>query len=326
MGRSTDAAAPDASVIIPTFNGARWLEACLSSLRRQTAWGRFEVIVVDDGSTDGTADVLRRFEWVRVVRNPVNRGFARSVNAGIRQGSGAVTVVLNNDTEADPRWLEELLAALHVAGHSGPTGMATSKILTMADRRVLHTTGDTVSQAGVPANRGVWEEDRGQWDEVTDVFGASGAAAAYTRGMLETIGLFEERFESYLEDVDLAWRARLAGFGCVFAPRAVVFHGVSSTGGGRYASFRVGRNRVWLLVRNYPSGPFRRHWREIVGALFAVAWDAVRHFRGEEARATLLGILTGIVTSPAMLTARRDIQRRRVIDDAAFEALLGGGR
>lgn len=313
--------APEASIVIPTYNGAHWIGPCLTSLRRQSAWGRFEVIVVDDGSTDATQDALRGFDWVHVVRSAANRGFAPAVNQGIRCAGGAVIVLLNNDTETDPRWLEELLDALR---RSSGAGMATSKILTLADRRTLHTTGDTVNSAGVAANRGVWEEDRGQWDGATEVFGASGAAGAYTRELLDHVGLFEERFVSYLEDVDLAWRARLAGFGCVFAPRAVVYHGVSSTGGGRYASFHVGRNRVWLLVRNYPSGPFRKHWREIAGALVAVGWDAVRHFRGEAARATFAGLLTGLFTSPTMLGARRDIQRRRTIDDDAFEALVDG--
>jgi GT2 family glycosyltransferase len=314
------AAIPSASIVIPTWNGAHWLGPCLDSLRRQTLWGRFETIVVDNGSTDGTSDVLGDHDWVQVIRFAENRGFAPAANAGIERARADVIVLLNNDTEAEPDWLEELLTALAAAPAAG---MAASKILTLADRRVLHTTGDTVDAAGAPGNRGAWELDRGQWDGATAVFGACGAAAAYRRALFDSVGPFEERFESYLEDVDLAWRARLAGFDCVFAPRAVVYHSVSATGGGAYASFRVARNRIWLIVRNYPARPLLRNLHRVAASIGSVALDAARHSAGAAARATLRGLVTGIVTSPSMLGSRRAIQAGRLLSDGEFEVLVG---
>jgi GT2 family glycosyltransferase len=200
--------------------------------------------------------------------------------------------------------------------------MATSKVRTMADRTRLHTTGDTLAVSGRPRNRGVWEVDSGQYDTAGEVFGASGAAAAYRRDLFDRVGLFEERFGSYLEDVDLSWRARLAGFGCVFVPTAVVYHHVSATGGGPYASYHVARNRIWLLVRNYPGGLLRRHADVVIESLAEEAFRAARAWRGAAARATLRGLMVGLLTWPRMLTARRSIQARRVLSDTAFERLL----
>ncbi|MFQ5460301.1 MAG: glycosyltransferase family 2 protein, partial [Anaerolineae bacterium] len=203
-------------------------------------------------------------------------------------------------------------------------GMATSKVTVIGRPGLLHTTGDTVDLAGRPGNRGAWESDTGQWDDRLDVFGANAAAAAYRRRLLDDVGAFETAFGSYLEDVDLAWRARLAGHGCVYAPRAVVAHHVSGTGGGVLASYLVARNRVWLIARNYPTRLLVRHLRVVVRGLAAEARSASVAWRGPEARATLRGLVVGLLTWPRMLAARRRIQAGRVLTDPELEALLSG--
>jgi GT2 family glycosyltransferase len=308
------------SVVIPTWNGAHFLPTCLDSIRRQTLRA-FETIVVDNGSTDDTGEVLAAYPEVQVVRLPQNVGFAPGVNAGIEAARGATIVLLNNDTEAEPRWLAALTEALHSAPD---VGMATSKLRLFDRRDVLHTTGDTVDLAGRAANRGVWEPDTGQWDDKLDVFGASGAAAAYKRQLFESVGMFEAAFGSYLEDVDLAWRARLAGWRCVYAPDAVVYHRVSATGGGPTASYYVGRNRIWLIARNYPSGLLRKHLRLVAGALLGELAAALAAWRGREARASLRGLAVGLLTWPRMLPARRAIQSTRRLSDEELERLLSG--
>ncbi len=314
-----------ASVVIPTWNGARFLDPCLEALDRQTlgglASGAYETIVVDNGSTDATGDVLARYPAVRVVRFPRNRGFAAAANAGIAASRTDVIVLLNNDTEAEPGWLAALVGAIEADPR---IGMATSKVRLWDRRDVLHTTGDTVDLAGSAANRGVWEVDRGQWDDRRAVFGANAAAAAYRRALFDDVGGFEEAFGSYLEDVDLAWRARLAGWGCVFAPGAVVYHHVSATGGGPLASYLVARNRVWLIARDYPARLLARHWRQVLAAQARVAREALAAWRGAAARATLRGVAAGLITWPRMLPARRRIQARRRVSDQALEALLRG--
>lgn len=310
-----------ASVVVPNWNGAHLLGTCLDALRRQTLTG-FEVLVVDGGSTDGTTDLVASYPEVRLVSLERNRGFAAAVNEGIRRARSDVVVLLNNDTEAEPGWLEALVGALCVE----PTiGMATSKVRLFDRRDTLHTTGDTVDLAGFAANRGVWQRDDGQWDGAVDVFGASGAAAAYRRSLFADVGLFEEAFGSYLEDVDLAWRARLAGWRCVLAPDAVVYHRLSATGGGPMASYLVARNRVWLIARNYPATLLARHWRHVARAQLGELRRALGAWRGAAARATLRGLLVGWCTWPRMLATRRRIQAGRRITDRQLESLLERG-
>jgi GT2 family glycosyltransferase len=232
-------------------------------------------------------------------------------------------VLLNNDTEVAAGWLTALTAPFQM---EPGLGMTTSKLLLFDDRDRLHTTGDRVHANGLASNRGFGEHDRGQYDDAFDVFGANAAAGAYRRAMLDEIGLFEAAFESYFEDVDLAWRARLAGWGCRFVPEAVVFHHVSATGGGPYASYRVARNRLWTIVRNMPAGLLRRHGAAIVAAQARIALDALRHVRGAAARATLRGQIVGATTWPRWLAARRRIQSARRIDEAQLSGLLEAER
>jgi GT2 family glycosyltransferase len=314
-----------ATVVIPTWNGARFLDPCLTALDAQSlgglASGTFETLVVDNGSTDDTAAILTRWPDVWVLRFPTNRGFAAAVNAGIRAARTDLVVLLNNDTEVEPGWLAALLGALR---DHPEAGMATSKVRLFDRREILHTTGDCVDLAGRPSNRGVWEQDTGQWDAARDVFGANAAAAAYRRALFDDVGLFEEAFGSYMEDVDLAWRARLAGWTCVYVPEAVVYHHLSATGGGALASYLVARNRIWLIARNYPARLLLRNLGRVAAAQAGIARAALGAWRGEAARATLRGQLVGLVTWPRMLGARRRIQASRRVPDAAMERMLGG--
>lgn len=315
--------APRATVIIPTWNGARFLPPCLAALDAQSLGGLdsgvFETIIVDNGSTDDTSELLAGYPGLRVMPLPCNLGFAAGVNVGIRAARSDTIVLLNNDTEVAPGWLEALLKALDA---SPEAGMATSKVRLFDRRDHLHTTGDTLDLAGMAGNRGVWELDRGQYDQATEVFGANAAAAAYRRALFEAIGPFEEAFGSYMEDVDLAWRARLAGWGCVFVPDALVYHQVSATGGGPMASYLVARNRIWLLARNYPSRLLLKHAPRVLGAQLGIAWRALRAWRGAAARATLRGQLAGMLGWPRMLSARRRIQASRRIALTELERLM----
>ncbi len=310
---------PPASIIIPNWNGAHHLPTCLDSLRRQTH-PNFEVIVVDNGSSDGSLELLGRdYPEVKVVALPENRGFAGGVNAGIREAHGEIIAVFNNDAEADPRWLEKLVGAL--ARHP-EAGMATPKVLLFDRREVINTAGDFYRVDGVPGNRGVWQRDEGQFDREEYVFGAAGVAAAYRRAMLDEVGLFDEEFFAFCEDVDLAWRAQLAGWKCVYVPQAVVYHKLSATGGGKIASYYCGRNFIYVVAKDYPTTLLKKHWRRIVRAQFDIAWEALRAWRGEAARARLRGQLAGLWGLPRMLANRRVVQASRRVSDEYLESIL----
>jgi len=307
------------SVVIPNWNGAHFLPGCLDSLRQQT-YSPLEVIVVDNGSTDGSRELLARdYPWVRVVALAENRGYAGGVNAGFRVARGEVLVAFNNDAEADPCWLAELLAALE---RHPEAGMAVGKVLLFDRRDTFHTTGDLYGRDGIPRNRGVWERDTGQYDREEFIFGAGGVAVAYRRAMLDDIGLLDEGFWSYCEDVDLSWRAQLAGYKCVYTPRAVVYHRLSATGGGPIASFYVARNTIWVLVKDVPGPLLRRYWWPMLQAQVRRAGEALRAWRGAAARATLRGQLAGLVSIPSLLGKRRQVQRTRRVTIEYLESIL----
>ena len=310
---------PLVSVIIPNWNGASHLPTCLDALRRQT-YAPIEVIVVDNASTDESRGLLAAdYPEAQVVALPTNQGFAGAVNRGIEVARGDVIALLNNDTEADPAWVSELARALN--DHPA-AGFAAAKLRLFDRRTVLHSAGDTFSRTGQANSRGVWEEDRGQYDHEGPVFSACGGAVAYRRAMLDDVGLLDEDFFFNLEDMDLAWRAQLRGYQCVFVPTALVYHKLSATGGGVTASYYTGRNSLWLIAKDYPAEWLRRDWPRILGAQLKVTWDAVRAWCGDAARARLRGQLAGLVGLPAVLRKRRGVQARRRVNLADLDPLL----
>jgi GT2 family glycosyltransferase len=307
------------SVVIPNWNGERFLRGCLQSLREQT-FKAFEVILVDNASTDGSlALVEKEFPEVRVVKLVRNLGLTGGANAGIKAAQGKVIALLNNDAEAHPNWLESLWDALQ---RHPEAGMAASKILLYDRRSIINSAGDFYRLDGVPGNRGVWEEDRGQYDREEYVFGACGGAAAYRKAMLEEIGLFDEDMFMYCEDVDLAWRAQIAGYRCVYTPKAIAYHRLSATGGGKLASFYNGRNFIYVLAKDYPSSLFRKYWPIILKAQLKIAADALRAWRGEAARARLRGQLAGLKAIPLALSKRQSVYSLRRVPDSYLESLL----
>ncbi len=307
------------SVVIPNWNGRHLLGACLDSLRGQT-YPEIEVVVVDGGSRDRSAAfVAEQYPEVRLLRLPRNLGFAGNVNAGLRAARGGMLALLNNDAEAEPDWLAELARTLEADPRAGSCA---AKMLHYDDRRRIAAAGDYLGRDGLAGQRGAGAPDDGRYDEPVEVFSACGGAALYRRAMLEDVGLLDEGYVSYLEDVDLGLRARLRGWGCPYVPTARVYHRVSATGGGALASYYVGRNSLRLLARGFPTGVLRACWGQIVGGQLQRAAEAARAWRGAEARATLRGQLTGLLGLPDALRARRAIQSRRTISDAAFLALL----
>jgi GT2 family glycosyltransferase len=310
---------PLASIVVPTWNGAHLLPACLASLQAQTYYPR-EIIVVDGASTDGTAALVRaRFPEVRLLVLDRNRGFAGNANAGIRAARGAIIALLNNDAAAEPGWLAALVAGF---ADDPRVGQCASKVLLWDRRDVLNSAGDLYRRDGTPANRGAWEVDRGQYDAPAEVFGGSGCAVAYRRAMLDDVGLFDERLWMYCEDVDLSFRAQLRGWRCRYVPTARVYHRLSATGGGPLASYYCGRNFLYVLLRNLPAPLLWRYAPAILRAQGRIALEALRHWRGAAARARLRGQLAALCGLPAVLAQRRAIQARRRVDSDTIARLL----
>ena len=271
---------PLLTIVIPNWNGQHLLGRCLTALHAQT-WRDFEVIVVDNGSTDGSVAYLRKhFPEVRLIANAENRGFAAATNQGIRATQSQHVATLNNDTEADPGWLAALVAGMKRAPD---VGMCASTML-FADRPgVINSAGIAIDRAGIAWDRRGGEPDDPAAITPEEVFGPCAGAALYRREMLDAVGLFDEDFVAYMEDVDLAWRARAAGWRCLYIPQARVLHHHSATGkeGSPFKSFHLGRNKVWLLAKNYPA---RELWHHVP---LAVLYDVAAVFYALLARRDL---------------------------------------
>jgi GT2 family glycosyltransferase len=310
--------APLASVIVPSLNGAHLLPACLNSLASQS-YPNVEVIVADGASTDGTNDLLaRHYSTVRLIALRRNLGFTGNVNAGLRAARGEVLCLLNNDAQADADWVAACVDAL---ASRPELGSVASKVL-YADGRTINSAGDLLHRDGSPSQRGNGQTDSPQWDFPTPVFGAMGGAAAYRRAMLQDVGLLDEQFFMYLEDVDLAFRAQLRGWSCRYEPHARVTHIGGASGGGLLESFYNGRNLIRLLAKDLPTGLVRRMLPGIVRYQSERARQALAAWRGTAARATLRGQLVGLAELPRHLADRPPIQRQRCISDDALYALL----
>ena len=306
------------SVIIPNWNGAQFLPTCIESLRKQT-YENFEILVADNNSQDNSRELLGRdYPEVKVVALDRNTGFTGACNAGMIAAQGAIKILLNNDTEVEVNWITEVVAAFE---RHPQAGIVASKMLLFDKRNMFHTAGDLYRVNGTPANRGVWQKDEGQYQEGL-VFSACGGGAAYRAEMLEQVGLLDYDFFFSCEDIDLAWRAQLMGWQAVYAPKAVVYHKLSATGGGKTASFYDGRNFIYVLIKDVPWSVWRRHWGKILRTQVGITVEALKAWRGEAARARLRGQLAGIIAIPKLLSKRKKIQGSRIISDEYLFSIL----
>lgn len=248
------------SVVIVNWNSAADLAECLASLRRQTA-PPLEIIVVDNGSTDGSVALVRaRFPDVVLIANQDNLGFAPAVNQGVERARGEWVATLNNDTVADPRWIERLQAAASRgarANRSAQLGMLQSCIVFKDRPDTLNSTGILLFKDATAADRGVRTRatEASTWSE--EIFCPTAGAAAYRRSMLEHVrlpsGVFDASFFMYYEDVDLGWRCRLAGYEALYVWDAIVYHafqGSSRRHGNRFVLRQCTKNRLISLARN----------------------------------------------------------------------------
>ena len=240
---------PLISIIIVNYDGLHFLEPCLSSITNQT-YKKFEIVFVDNGSSDGSAGFVREhYPSAKIVETGKNLGFAGGNNAGIRIAQGEFILTLNNDTIVDPHFLEEIQKPFL---RDPRTGMCGSKMV-LPDGRI-NSTAICISRSGAAWDRGMGEPDHGQYDVAEEIFGPCAGAALYRRLMLDEIGLFDEDFFLFMEDVDLAFRARLSGWKCMYVPTARVVHIHGGTAGFKsdISIYYGNRNLVWYVVKNFP--------------------------------------------------------------------------
>jgi hypothetical protein len=311
------------TVAVTNYNGRPLLTAMLDSLARQTLTPS-RIVVVDDCSSDDSLDYLASaWPHVEVVRQPQRRGVTAAMNACLEVSTTEMVALFNNDIELDPRCLEELVAALANDPRLGSVG---PKMRDFTRRDVLDGAGDVLVWRGGGGRRGHGEIDRGQYDEAEPIFGPCGGAAVYRRAAVEAVGLFDEAYFAYYEDVDWAFRAQLAGYGCRYVPSAVVYHHGSATLGRGFSEFNgyhLWRNCVWLILKCYPAGALARHAHEVVLGQLGNLSCAVRE---RKLRTWARAMRDAVAGLPSVLAKRRALQRARAVTAAELEAAVALGK
>jgi len=305
-------AAPKISVIIVAYNAAEWLNRCVESVDAQTL-KNFECFIVDNGSTDGSIAALPKLDKrFQVLELGENTGFAKGNNIAAAKAKGDWLALLNADAFARPDWLEKLLEA---TTHAANVTMVGSTQYMALEPDTYDGVGDFYHVSGLAWRGKHGHPVDGHGDiqytlETAEVFGPCGAAALYHRETFQQLGGFDERFFLYHEDVDLAFRMRLAGGICIQSSEAIIDH-VSSGITGRASPLAVyhgTRNRIWTFVKNMPPlgllllGPMHM--------LLNIAFLTWSLFRKGRAGPTWRGVKDGIKGIPAIWKSRKGIDRK----------------
>lgn len=303
------------TVVIPNWNGMKWLDGCLQSLGRQDL-SAFVTTVVDNGSTDGSvAYIKKNYPQVDVISLPNNTGFAHAANIGIANSATPYVALLNADTNVYPTWLSALVDRIENA----PPEVAAinSQMLRMDDPERLDDAGDELSWYGAATKRGHGQL-ASDYDKEEDVFSPCAGASLYRRDFLDKTGGFDDAFFAYLEDVDLGMRGRLLGYRYLYLPAAKVLHKGhgSGTQPGRYVAL-ITRNRLLLFAKNGPASLLLRHAAKLVyGQIYFFAVYA-------RPLSSIKGYWSFLTWLPATITKRRRTLNDATLDHAELDALLG---
>ncbi len=240
------------TVVIPNYNGMKYIRNCLNSLDALRTESEFRTIAVDNGSKDGSGEVIRKeYPWVELISLPENTGFCHAVNVGIKAAGTEYVVLLNNDTAAKPGFVKYLEESME---ESEDIFSVNSMMLTMQDEGIIDNAGIRYCVLG-------WAFDRGKgkpassFEKKKEIFASCGGASIYRRKIFDEIGLFDENHFAYLEDVDMGYRAKIFGYRNLYEPKAKVIHAGSATSGSRYNQFKTelsSANNAYVIGKNMP--------------------------------------------------------------------------
>ncbi|MBW1614113.1 MAG: glycosyltransferase family 2 protein [Deltaproteobacteria bacterium] len=293
------------------------LSECLDSLRQQV-FQHFSVILVDNGSNDGSINfVNRHYPEVKTIALPKNLGFAAANNIAIKSVNTGYVALLNNDAVPHPLWLQSLIEAL---GSHPEAGFAASKMLFYDNPETIDRAGDAYTRAGTGLLHGRGES-ASNYNNQEWIFGACAGAALYRIVMLNDVGLFDEDFFLLYEDVDLSFRAQLKGYKCLYVPEAIVYHRASSSivYDSPISVYYSHRNLEWVYLKNMPPKLILKTiWLHIIYGIAAFIFFSANGRIKEvvKAKRDALKGLKGI------LKKRRHIQRNKKVDDNYIWGLL----
>ena len=301
-------------IIIPNLNGAEHLKTCYRSLKSQTV-REFKLILVDNNSSDDSVDLtLSELPDAEIIRLEKNHGFAGAVNKGlafaISDNRYESVLLLNNDIELTPDFIEKGLKTFQ---QHPDAYMIAVKMLNYYNRNIIDDCGDFIKAlGGSPFARGHGEEDRGQYDKTEYIFGACAGAAFYRLILFREIGYFDEIFFAYYEDIDISFRAQLAGYKCIYQPEAVCYHkrgGTASAGATGFQTEMCERNLVLMRFKNYPLSIYVLYQPLFLIARIKRYYGFIKYNSPEVFIKALRGYIRGIALLPFMIKSRFRIQK-----------------
>ncbi|MBL7129406.1 MAG: glycosyltransferase family 2 protein [Ignavibacteria bacterium] len=312
------------SIIIPNYNGISHLKECFDSLRTQT-YKNFKIHLVDNNSSDDSVKFTNEnFPEIETVSLDSNTGFAKAVNTGIKyslkDGKIKYIVLLNNDIECDKNFVSELLSGFK----TNDTGSVASKMLNYYNRDIIDDAGDFIKKKGSPYARGHSEKDIGQYDKEEFIWGACAGAAIYKREVFNEIGLFDEDFFAYYEDVDFNFRMQLVGYKCYYNPKAVCFHkrGETFKDMTGLETMLCEKNLVALRIKNYPLNILLKWIPYFLVVRIRRYYGFIRNYSYKVFLSAVKGYLKGLTEIPKSLTKRRKIQRQMKVTPDYIENLF----
>ncbi len=320
------------TIIIPHYNGKRILNDCLNSLFKNT-FKDFVILLIDNGSTDGSQKMVKeKYPRVKIIQNEVNKGYAGACNQGIELARTEYVLLLNNDTVAPEHFLREMMRVME---QNRLAAMVQPKILSIQDKQFFDYSGGAGGEMdvlGYPFARGrifdTVEKDKGQYDNFSKrVFWTSGCALLLRKSVVEQIGLLDEDFFAHQEEIDLNWRAQLAGFHNLVATNTYIYHysGYTLRKDNQHKMYLNHRNNLIMMIKNYSLPtlllvlPIRILFEMATVIADSILWN------GKRGKA-VLHALSFIFSHPLLiLKKRRQVQKLRKVSDRAIIANMYRG-
>lgn len=306
------------SIVIPNLNGEKFLKDLIFSIKFQEIDEQIEIIIVDNGSSDSSEKIIKKnFPDIKFIKLDKNYGFAKAVNIGIKNSNGRYIILLNNDIILDKYFVKNLRDTLD---NNPDVSFCASKILMMNDKSIIYGAGDIYKNNGTAELRG-YGEFHNNFTKKEYVFGACAAASIYRKKLFEKVGLFDEDFFAYYEDVDLDWRAQIKGYKCLFNPNAIVYHYGSSTfGDDSYFKIYYGtRNILLVLFKDVPNVLIRKYFFHIL--LFQIGRFLYFSFKGKF-RPLFKGIIDALKMYKKMKKKREEIYKNKTVSDKYIMSMI----
>jgi len=312
------------SIVIPNYNGLSHLELCYDSLRNQS-YKEFKIILVDNNSADDSVKYTEKnYPEVIILKLNANTGFSFAVNKGIKSSlenpECKFVLLLNNDTECDKYFLEELLNGFK----DEQTGSVACKMLNFYNRNIIDDAGDFIKKKGSPYARGFEETDTGQYDNTEFIFGACAGAAIYRREVFDKIGYFDNDFFAYYEDVDFSFRLQLSGYKCFYNPKAVCYHkrGATTSSKSGFQTMLCEKNLIALRIKNYPFSTLIKWFPYFFMIRFVRYYRFYRDHSSELLWSAIKGYFKGLYEVPKSFKKRIEIQKLKKVSTVYLESLF----